>query len=260
MGTRIRQPKANARPFRSVPVKPKSKSKFQHFLITRFNVRVRFNKSGGTNPDWLAHRWPFFSKFCIPSIRSQTAKGSFTWLVLFDEETPEEWKQKINKASKGIFEPIWITGRFNFRRVQELVKERLQEDTKYLITSRLDSDDIIAKDYMARIQAMFNDQGRMFINFKNGIVKVVKGRTIEYRTLQHPRSAFLTLIEKVTDKLTTVYCGDHGRITRKKNVKHIRGHYGWIQILHGRNGCSIIRGRRMIETELALMKKVFRVW
>jgi len=260
MGARIRQPKTYDRPFRPVPVKPKSKNKFQHFLITRFNVRVRFNKRNGINPEWISHRWPFFSKYCVPSIRSQTAKGRFTWLVIFAEETPEEWKQKIREVSKGVFEPIWTPGGFGTRLAGELVRERLDKDTKYVITSRLDSDDIISKDYVARIQTLFNDQRRMFINFKHGIAKVVKGRTTEYRALQHPRSAFLSLIENVNDKFTTVYCGDHGQVTRKKNVKHIRGHYGWIQVLHGRNGCSATRGRRMIETELALMKKVFKIW
>lgn len=259
MGSRIRQPKIVNKPFRPVPAKPKSKSKFQHFLITRFNVKVRFNKGNGTNPEWIAHRWPFFFKSCLPSIKSQTVKG-FTWIVLFDADTPEDWKEKINAASKGVFEPVWTTMRFCPRLVREVVQDRVQEDTEYLITSRLDSDDMISQDYIARIQAVFNNQRRLFINFKNGITKVVKGREVEYRALQHPRSAFLSLIEPVTENFTTIYCGDHGRVTRKKNLIHIRGHYGWIQILHGRNGCSATRGRRMMESELALMKKVFRVY
>ncbi len=263
MGVRIRGPKTQARSRRPVAVKPKNKSKFQHFLITRFNVRVHFGGGNkGATPEWLAHRWPLFYKFCVPSIREQTAKGRFTWLVLFNEKTPMAWKRKIQKLSRGVFEPIWTTGRFGSRLVRDLVKERLEPDTKYAITSRLDSDDLVAKDYMARIQSTFNNQTRMFINFKHGIVKVVVGKIREYRTLQHPRSAFLTLIEKATDKLTTVYCGDHGKVTHKKKgtIRHLKGHYGWIQILHGRNGCSAIRGRRMIQTELDLMKKVFTVW
>lgn len=259
MGSRIRRPREVGIVARLSDTKPTSKSKFQHFLITRFNVRVKFNKSG-ICPEWLEHRWPFFNKYCIPSVVTQTAKNQFRWIVLFDAETPEDWKEKIVAASKGKFEPVWTDRRFGRQLVKDLVAERIERDTKYLITSRVDSDDIISRDYITRVQALFNDQPRMFINFKNGIEKVVKGRTTEYRAIQHPRSAFLSLIEKVNEDFTTVYCGDHGRVTRKKNVRHIRGHYGWIQILHGRNGCSATRGRRMMETELDLMKKVFKVW
>lgn len=262
MGARIRQPRQiGDKPFRPVPLKPKSKKKFQHFLITRFNIRVKFNKGRGTDQDWLNHRWPFFSKFCIPSIKSQTASGSFRWIVLFDMATPVEWKERIEAQAKGIFEPVWTPDRWNPAFVQKLVLDRLEPDTEYLITSRLDSDDIVSKDYIARIQALFNDQGRCFINFKHGIEKVVKGQTTEYRALQHPRSAFLSLIERVgKTPCATVYCGDHGKVTRRKNVIHVRGHYGWIQILHGRNGCSAMRGRKMMDTELSLMKRVFQVW
>lgn len=74
-------------------------SKYQHFVITRFNMKMQDwyhkDKNGNSTKDqaWLNERTFLFETFCFPSITAQTHKA-FTWLCFFDEDTPEEYKKK----------------------------------------------------------------------------------------------------------------------------------------------------------------------
>jgi hypothetical protein len=66
--------------------------KFQHFVLTTFNVRRKdFEKDKHGNPvlteEWLEHRITLFEKFCFPSMRNQS-NLDFRWLVCFANEPP----------------------------------------------------------------------------------------------------------------------------------------------------------------------------
>jgi hypothetical protein len=70
-------------------------STFNHFILTRFNVKVSFAEPGaGLEPAWLLHRFELFDHFCYPSVRGQS-NLNFKWLVLFDSNTPDSFKEKI---------------------------------------------------------------------------------------------------------------------------------------------------------------------
>jgi hypothetical protein len=70
---------------------------FEHFVLTRFNVRESADKTDLVlNPVWLQFRFDLFERFCWPSVRAQTT-GAFTWLVFFDKDTPEPFRARTER-------------------------------------------------------------------------------------------------------------------------------------------------------------------
>ena len=86
---------------------------FQHFLITRFNLRLsewQTTKRGESvlSEAWLNNRFELFKTYCLPSVKQQTNQN-FTWLVCFDSETPTFYKDEIAKIAKSYanFKPLY---------------------------------------------------------------------------------------------------------------------------------------------------------
>ena len=74
---------------------------FEHYIITRFNLpifqaKVAGKESTSCSKEYLQYRFELFEKYCMPSIMNQTCQN-FKWLVLFDINTPDEFKQRITK-------------------------------------------------------------------------------------------------------------------------------------------------------------------
>ena len=74
---------------------------FKHYIITRFNLpifqaKVAGKESTSCSKEYLQYRFELFEKYCMPSIMNQTCQN-FKWLVLFDINTPDEFKQRITK-------------------------------------------------------------------------------------------------------------------------------------------------------------------
>jgi hypothetical protein len=76
--------------------------KFQHYIITRFNLPVfakKVNKAvtaPASSDEYLSKRFPIFENYCFPSIKNQTCQD-FKWLVLFDSHTPDKFKDWANR-------------------------------------------------------------------------------------------------------------------------------------------------------------------
>ncbi|HLA55281.1 MAG TPA: glycosyltransferase, partial [Flavobacterium sp.] len=119
---------------------------FQHYLITRFNLRnpkwdVTKNNETLLTDEWMEHRMGLFGNFCFPSVAAQTNKD-FTWLIYFDNTTPERFKQQIAKMTGGQtnIRTFFIDGMPAFYpEIQKLIESETK-DKPYLITSRIDND------------------------------------------------------------------------------------------------------------------------
>ena len=63
---------------------------FQHFVITRFSVRMRAGFGADAFPqEWLEHRLRLLRTYCLRGIAAQSA-SSFIWLLLCDESTDRD--------------------------------------------------------------------------------------------------------------------------------------------------------------------------
>lgn len=128
-------------------------SQYHHVLFTRFNVRwTDAYPYPGHDPAWLRDRFVLFERFCLPSVRAQSCQD-FTWLVFFDTETPEPFRHRINEYAKElpVFVPVFVP-KFSVDVLTEALGDRQYLAREYLVTSRLDNDDALAANYMARVQ------------------------------------------------------------------------------------------------------------
>ena len=119
-----------------------------HFILTRFNIYL-WNKDKEGCPvrtiKWLKHRFELFEQYCLPSIKNQTCQN-FEWIVLFDDSTPEKFKNKIAEYQKEClqFIPIYVEPE-NGRRFAEIFREEVikRVTAERVITTYLDNDDAL---------------------------------------------------------------------------------------------------------------------
>jgi hypothetical protein len=217
----------------------------QHFLITRFNVKVNYDSARkGIDMDWLSHRFDLFEKFCYPSVYAQT-NSNFQWIVYFDSETPEVFKEKIHKFQDWkAFLPIYISTEFSDQINCKIIASFIREDTKYLITTRMDNDDAISSNFIQLIQENFEGQEFEFLSFPNGLV-LSAGRLYSLRYVNNP---FISLVERIKPELMygfrTILCGEHSQLSTLGNIKKINTYPSWLQVVHGKNVSNRIRGIR----------------
>ncbi len=241
-------------------------AEFAHFLITRFNVRIFY--ADPPDSQWLEHRFQLFDRFCYPSVFGQSTQN-FKWIVLFDEQTPEVYRQKIQRYTNWQnFCPVYVPALENSRAVQQAVRlaiinlsqQHFSEPPEYLITSRVDNDDALCVNFMELVQQQFYQQAFQFVNFPHGYVWN-EGKV--YLHPPYPQSPFVSLIEKVgeftPDGLQTVFCQNHHEIHLmgdKFKVVDVDRTPAWMQVVHGKNIYNHVKGVRQsivgLETQFKL--------
>lgn len=216
--------------------KYESRKIFQHFVLTCFNVDFG-GQLGKPNKSWLNHRFELFDNFCYPSVRGQSNQN-FKWFVLFDINTPNVFKEKIKKCYKceNII-PIYIRPCKKHSDTDkimqsEIIPQYLTDEIEYLITTRVDNDDAICKDYIDMIQKRFNKQKFQFLNFTNGYIWNYK--TNEIYLDQQPSNPFISLIEMVGE-IKTVWSGSHPDLYKVGPIMEIETKPSWLQVSHRRS-------------------------
>ncbi|CAM5405536.1 glycosyltransferase [Leifsonia shinshuensis] len=205
---------------------------FDHFVITRFAVRWR---AEDPPPDeaWLRYRIGLFEAVCLPSVASQVG-AEFTWLLLLDEGCRAPWLEAelAELGAGGVFEVVWLTDVF-WSSIDRVVTERAT--APHVITTRLDSDDAIARDYLGRVQATFDGQDRLYVNFQRGFQFERDGALYSYL---HPANAFLSFIERRTENtpVRTVFSSTaHPDAAKYGDVLQVSAPPCWIIVVHGAN-------------------------
>ncbi len=253
----------------------KKMKNFNHFLLTIFNVkRIKPRFSGleklhaslnrkefilngkkvldnpetpiRLNEEYLETRFRLFEKFCLPSVRSQSNQN-FKWLVFFDTLTPENCKKRIERYSPDYsnFVPIYINEYNDVIVIKNAIADNFKDNPEYLITSVLDNDDAICRDYVKLVQEEFNEQKFTAITFPYGYVwKEPSGKIYLRKYLSNP---FISLIES-TDNFQTVYHVPHQeyvpRYSKLGLLKSIETKPTWMQVIHGSNVRNRVEGIR----------------
>lgn len=208
--------------------------KFQHLILTRFNVRVWDSIRPG--PNWHKHRFELFEQFCYPSVKGQSQQN-FEWLVFFDAETPAEYRPKIADFARWPhFHPHFLNG-YDLRDIQKIVRSYLTPDTTHLISTTLDNDDALHRDFVAQVQAQFSGQAFELVNFSNGLrLDVASEKVYACAIATNP---FITLIEEIKSAenlLTITGCLPHSTIPHRfQAIRDVETQPLWLQVVHGRN-------------------------
>ena len=214
-----------------------------HYLITRFNIVQSWyfscaEKERGTaiqTDEWLDNRFMLFERYCFPSVKSQTA--TFTWLVLFNSETPECYRQRIAAYQRQMpnFVPLFL---HPYGDETAIVKQYISShcNTDYLLTTRMDNDDMLHTDYLMWIQqAVTPTDHRMILNYAEGYQYDVKRKVI-YR-MYYPDNHYFSVLEPYTLDYHTCLGIDHSDLSLYGEYTELPTNNGggWIEVLHSHN-------------------------
>lgn len=212
---------------------------FSHYLITRFNLKnpkwdVTKNNETLLTDEWLEHRLWLFENFCLPSVTAQTSTN-FTWLIYFDVTTPPAYRSRIENLIEGHknIRLYYIEGMPAFYpEIQKLITAETKGQP-YLITSRIDNDDCIHKDFIAEVQKQFNKQDYRAID-------VIKGYSLQIKPVvmlgkkEHIFNPFISLIEK-NESPKTVWFNDHNLWKKETRITQVTHKRLWMSIIHEKN-------------------------
>ena len=229
----------------------------KHIIITRFNLSERWSKDkNGRNvldEEWLKNRYDLFESFCFPSIQSQSNQN-FEWWVYFDLHTEDQYKDRNEKLHNvySNFIPKYERSYENFENnmPKDIDDLLLRENKKWLITTRLDNDDILAKNTIDIIQKVigFNQESILEIPF--GYTLELKNKSVLKRVESY-LNPFISLLEKKEKhkNVKTVYFHQHNQWVNTDR-KSISSEPQWIQIIHDKNVSNRSMGEEVYPFDL----------
>ena len=195
----------------------------KHYLVTRFSIHEPSWKDQATD-EWLTHRWPLFER-CAASVAAQDC--DFEWVLLCHHKMPKRWFDKLNTYFEHC--PITVTilrvGRNWLSELQRYVDVGVES----IITTRLDSDDMIEPGFLRKVQSAYSSMSRYFVDAPHGY-KEVDGKLVIYTERNNP---FLSYVE-YERPYRTAYHVEHGSRINNYVVVSIQGRQ-WIQVIHSRN-------------------------
>ena len=236
-----------------------------HFILTRFNVRLYPKDKKGNNtltPEWLEHRFQLFERYTLPSLSAQTCKD-FKWIVLIDRETPQAYKERLEECVERCPNLHIIRVRSDkgylstqvFREViQRDMKEAHGENYKdgQVLTTWMDNDDALAIDFVERVQqeaARLSVKRPTFIVFHYGLQYFTQ-REVAVRH-RFKNNHFISLIEVLLpdDLPKTVFgYGNHWYVysfDKQCDIHQVanKDKAAWIEVVHNRNVANDILPR-----------------
>lgn len=215
---------------------------FKHIIITRFNLSKRWEADKADNSvldrEWLDHRYKLFEDFCLPSLKGQTCQN-FEWWVYFDESLDSDYKLKNEEFKKGFenFIPKYERSydEFEINMPNDLKKKLVDEGVSWVITTRLDNDDVLAKNTVEMIQTKTHFNDLCLLEVPCGYTLEIKKTSI-VRKVERYLNPFISLIEKVSidTDVKGVYYQQHNK-WKDVESQIVSKKPQWIQIIHDRN-------------------------
>ena len=224
---------------------------FEHYLITRFNLKnpnwdVTKNNEELLNDAWMEDRMWLFENFCLPSVTAQTNQN-FTWLLYLDTTTSEKYKTKMFDLTSGIenIKVFFINGMNEF---YPQIQKTITENTKpYLITTRIDNDDVISRFFIDEVQKKFDSQDFLAVD-------IIKGYSLQIKPIyilgkkEHVFNPFISLIEK-NENPKTVWFNDHTQWKKESRIIQVTNKRLWMSIIHEKNKVNEFDGYDNVKWE-----------
>ncbi len=229
--------------------------KFTHYLITRFNVPVKNweqDKAGLPVLDdaWMKNRLVLFRKYCVPTL-AQQAEKNFTWLIYCDRLTTTHFLAEIRKAIEVVPEAA-IRQVDDFDGLLLDLKQLISSvPTPYVITSRLDNDDGLGPQFIAKVQESFEPKDKLIINLTKGVLYDVH-RCVLTEIRNSQVNHYGSLIEETAHgpNFLTVFGYPHGRPPAACTIKNVDSRFSWLKIIHLRNMVSRTNGKPLVSSKI----------
>jgi hypothetical protein len=215
---------------------------YTHYLITRFNIKIAEHGPERMNypvadEDWLMNRLRLFLDYCAPSVMNQENKN-FTWLIYFDTHTPKSILEAISylKNLHHNTEFIFVE---DFKAMLDHTRELFKNTgTHYIISSRLDNDDVISDQFIRMIQDAFIPETNTVININAGYVYNLKLKVLT-KWRNKFTNQFSSIIELSTSAdYISIYGFPHWKPPDFSPTRHVLNQPGWIEIIHSGNNRS----------------------
>jgi len=224
-----------------------------HLLLTRFNLDYSLTdgKPYICDERWHQERFKLFFTYCMPSVKDQSCKD-FTWLIFFNRALKNNYQKEIEKAERDVpqIEFIYVASdEDHLILLKNYVRTRVK--SKFLISSRLDNDDIICQNYIEELQkkyhALAGTELPYLMNAGTGYqvevkwpyrIGLVKGRTY---------SSFITLVCSSREKsdIITILDHQHQEWENKAEYFELNHKPAWIQVIHEKNLANRITTLRL---------------
>lgn len=169
--------------------------------------------------------------------------ANFQWLIYLDEQTPDVFKARLERARAIVpFEPIFV-GPFRAGLAAIDVRKRLATEEGRLLTTRLDNDDAVSSDFLTLAQShaeRFPDG--TIINFRDGIA-LQDGALFAASDTSNP---FTSLVESAKDA-ETIWAAPHTELAQRFPLRQVICEPCWLQVVHGENVANRVKGRRLAD-------------
>lgn len=235
---------------------------FSHYILTRFNLPLSSVTVGGKwdvcGEKYLSYRFSLFERYCMPSVKNQTCQN-FKWLILFDINTPESFKQRAAEWHRGYpnLVPCYlkvedyggvtpsselvmdvdtdapmlqITCRF----VADIIRSLETSMPEWMLTTRLDSDDALHKDWIKNLQDSFKVNPRLSAFDFVYTYKYIPEEQIVYRYVLR-NGHFITLAEPFSSDFRSVLFCNHLDMDKYVKVEHFYKGTFQTELIHSRN-------------------------
>ncbi len=199
----------------------------RHIILTRFNVRLT-EEAQIPDETWLRHRIELFERFTAPSIAAQSVQPD-AWIVFCAEESPDWLIGRVERVAtvrrvKGVF-------------ARGAVGEAVEAGSDPLITTRLDNDDAIARDFLETIQREAPREG--FINLTHGLL-LFRQKLFRRSNISNP---FISRIERGSCS-TVMAAGPHSTVVHRYDVRQVKTEPMWMRVVHDHNLINAVGGMR----------------
>lgn len=215
-------------------------SQFVHIIMTRFNVPTKGwdETRSGFKPlteEWLDDRFKLFRTYVLPSYKNQTNQN-FIWLPFFDVNTSDKFRKIIAEIAEEYptFKPVFVRD-FNDMKTKavEVIPQFFTGDTKFVITSELDNDDMLHMDYIKTVQEHFKPIHDLVIDLRRGyqltILPKRKAVVNVYNAVVNP---FVSLAESADNFQTMLKERAHNSYRHYENFSVEDSKEMYIQIIH----------------------------
>ncbi|MCF0187313.1 MAG: hypothetical protein HUJ98_12600 [Bacteroidaceae bacterium] len=231
----------------------------KHYILTRFNLALWAKDKMGiatASKEWLDDRVRLFENYCLPSINGQNCKD-FKWIILFDADSDEHLGSKIDgwRSQCPNMTVKFVSRQHAWKWVQifrKMIIADVEGKQTKVVTTYLDNDDALEKDYVARAQeAARKLTPNNFISFCCGIQYFERnGYALK---LDYTNNHFISLVEDydpiqeangiVTLKTVMGY-GSHVNVAKHgdANVLYVDNDTPrWLEVVHSRNVINDVR-------------------
>lgn len=210
---------------------------YKHIILTRFNLQYDLQSDIHIESNWLNERFRLFEQYCLPSILQQTNQN-FVWIILACQQTPQEYQRRFDKL---IGENTHIKIEYcayydDVNRLYQTIGEKYIENYDFLLSTRIDNDDMLAKHFVETLQTYVNSHinTNSIITFPRGIQWFEKAN-IAF-SASYIQNHFLNMFES-RENIHTCLGFNHTSIKKEEVVK-LDNQSMWCEIVHESNMCN----------------------